>query len=103
MRKGKGEIESSSEEASPRADRLQVEPLQDLVERVTFHSNESGYTVFHFMVPGVRALVTAIGRFKEIHAGQARRPIGLWCEHPRDGRQLQCLHAQETKSATLTE
>lgn len=57
---------------------------------------------FHFTVPGVRELVTVIGRFPEIHAGQTLRLTGFWREHPKYGRQFQCLHAQETKPATLT-
>jgi exodeoxyribonuclease V alpha subunit len=102
VRKGKGEIVSSPEEDSPRADRLPVEHVQGIVERVTFHSDESGYTVLRFTVPGARELVTVIGRFPEIHAGQTLRLTGIFREHPKYGRQFQCLHAQETKLATLT-
>lgn len=100
--KGKGEIVSSPEEDSPRADRLPVEHVQGIVERVSFHSDESGYTVLRFTVPGVRELVTVIGRFPEIHAGQTLRLTGVFREHAKYGRQFHCLHAQETKPATLT-
>ncbi len=100
--KGTGDIVSSPEEAALHADRSPVEYLQGIVERVTFHSDESGYTVLRFTVPGQRDLVTVIGRFPEIHAGQTLRLTGLWREHPKYGRQFQCLHAQETKPATLT-
>ncbi len=93
---------SSPEEATTRAPHPQPEYLQGVVERVTFHSEESGYTVARFNVPGERELVTIIGRFPEIHAGQTLRLTGFWREHPKYGRQLQCLHAQETKPATLT-
>ena len=92
----------SSEEVSARSDRPPVEYLQGIVERVTFHSEESGYTVLRFTIPGERELVTAIGRFPDIHAGQTLRLTGFWREHPKYGRQFQCLHAQETKPATLT-
>ncbi len=93
---------ASREEASPRADRPDVQHIQGIVERVTFHSDESGYTVLRFTVPGERELVTVIGRFPEIHAGQTLRLTGVFREHPKYGRQFQCLHAQETKPATLT-
>jgi exodeoxyribonuclease V alpha subunit len=102
MLKGNGEIVSSPEKAFPRADRPDVEHIQGIVERVTFHSQESGYTVLRFNVPGERELVTVIGRFPEIHAGQTLHLTGFWLEHPKYGRQFQCLHAQETKPATLT-
>ncbi len=93
---------SSPEEATTRAPHPQHEHLLGVVERVTFHSEESGYTVARFNVPGERELVTIIGRFPEIHAGQTLRLTGFWREHPKYGRQFQCLHAQETKPATLT-
>ena len=102
VRKGTCDIVSSSEEASPRTDRLPVEHLQGITERVTFHSEESGYTVLRFTVPGMRELVTVIGHFPEIHAGQTLRLTGFWREHSKYGRQFQCLHAQEMKPATLT-
>ena len=100
--KGKGEIVPSSDEVSVRPDRPPAEYLQGIVERVTFHSEESGYTVLRFNMPGERELVTAIGSFPEIHAGQTLRLTGFWREHPKYGRQFQCLHAQEIKPATLT-
>lgn len=93
---------SSSEEASHHPDRLPVEYLQGIVERVTFHSEVSGYTVLRFNMPGERELVTVIGSFPEIHAGQTLCLTGYYREHPKYGRQFQCLHAQETKPATLT-
>ncbi len=81
---------------------LPDEHLQGVVERITFHSDESGYTVLRFNVPLERELVTIIGRFPEVHAGQTLRLTGFWREHPKYGRQFHCLHAQETKPATLT-
>ncbi len=100
--KEKGEIVSSPEEASTRSDRSSVDHLQGIVERVTFHNEESGYTVLRFNVPGERELVTVIGRFPEIHAGQTLLLTGFWREHPKYGHQYNCTHAQETKPATLT-
>ena len=52
---------------------LPDEHLQGVVERITFHSDESGYTVLRFNVPLERELVTIIGRFPEVHAGQTLR------------------------------
>ncbi|MBA2681518.1 MAG: ATP-dependent RecD-like DNA helicase [Ktedonobacteraceae bacterium] len=92
----------SSEEASLHTNQLPVEHLQGIVERVTFHSEESGYTVLRFTMPGEREFLTVIGSFPEIHAGQTLRLTGFWREHPKYGRQFHCLHAQEIKPATLT-
>jgi exodeoxyribonuclease V alpha subunit len=79
-----------------------LEVVQGIVERVTFHSEESGYTVARLKVVGMRDLVTIVGSFPAIHAGQTLRLKGYWREHPKYGQQLQVVHAQETKPATLT-
>jgi len=76
--------------------------LQGIVERVTYHAEDSGYTVARLKVPGERDLITIVGPFPDIHAGQTLCLTGYWREHLKYGRQFQCLHAQETKPATLT-
>jgi exodeoxyribonuclease V alpha subunit len=79
-----------------------TENLQGIVERVTFHAEDSGYTVARLRAPSVHDLVTIVGRFPDIHAGQSLRLAGYWREHPKFGQQFQVMHAQETKPATLT-
>lgn len=93
---------SSPETEKTLADRPPTEPLQGIVERVTFHSEESGYTVARLKAPGERDLITIIGRFPEIHAGQTLRLLGFWRDHPKYGQQFSVVSAQETKPATLT-
>ena len=93
---------SSSDTEKTHVARPQTEHLQGIIERVTFHSEESGYTIARLKVPGARDLVTIVGRFPEIHAGQTLRLTGYYREHPKYGQQFQTLHAQETKPATLT-
>ncbi len=79
-----------------------TEHLQGIVERVTFHSDESGYTVARLKVPSVHDLITIVGSFPDIHAGQTLRLGGYYREHPKYGQQFQVVWAQETKPATLT-
>ncbi len=79
-----------------------AEHLQGIVERVTYHAEDSGYTVARLKAPGERDLITIVGRFPDIHAGQSLRLTGFWREHLKYGRQFQVVHAQETKPATLT-
>jgi len=76
--------------------------LQGIVERVTYHAEDSGYTVARLKVPSNSELVTIVGRFPSISAGQTLHVTGFWREHPKFGQQFQVLHAQETKPATLT-
>ncbi len=79
-----------------------AEHLQGIVERVTYHAEDSGYTVARLNVPGIRELITILGRFPDIHAGQTLRLTGFWREHPKYGQQFQVISAQEMKPATLT-
>src|SRR2546425_8641395 len=76
---------------------MPTEHLQGIVERVTYHAEDSGYTVARLKAPGVRDLVTIVGRFPDIHAGQSVRLTGYWREHVKYGQQYQVIHAQETK------
>lgn len=38
-----------------------LEEMQGVVERLTYHSSESGYSVARFKVPGNQDLVTIVG------------------------------------------
>jgi exodeoxyribonuclease V alpha subunit len=80
----------------------QLESLEGIVERITFHSDESGYTVARFKVPRTPDLVTIIGNFAQIEAGQTLKLTGLWRDHPKFGQQFQVTQYRETKPATLT-
>ncbi len=79
-----------------------TEHVQGIVERVTYHAEDSGYTVARLKAPGARDLVTIVGRFPDIHAGQSLRLTGYWRDHATYGQQFQVVFAQETKPATLT-
>jgi exodeoxyribonuclease V alpha subunit len=79
-----------------------IEPLQGVVERITYHSEESGYTVARLKAPRVSELVTIVGNFATIQAGQTLQMEGTWREHPKYGAQYQVVQYRETKPATLT-
>ncbi len=80
----------------------QLESLEGIVERITFHSAESGYTVARLKVPRTPDLVTIIGNFAQIEAGQTLKLSGIWRDHPKFGQQFQVYQYRETKPATLT-
>jgi exodeoxyribonuclease V alpha subunit len=79
-----------------------LEELQGVVERLTFHSEESGYTIARLKAPRERDLITIVGNFANIQAGQTLLMSGFWREHPKFGRQFQVKTYRETKPATLT-
>lgn len=89
-------------ESTSRPNQPPVEPLQGVVERITYHSEESGYTVARFKAPRTSELVTIVGNFANIQAGQTLQLQGIWREHPKYGSQFQVMQYQETKPATIT-
>ncbi len=95
-------VSTAPDEPTNRAPQPPTEHLQGIVERVTYHAEDSGYTVARLKAPGERDLLTVVGRFPAIHAGQTLRLTGYWREHLKYGRQFQVTHAQETKPATVT-
>jgi len=78
------------------------EYLTGVIERITFHAEETGYTVARLQLPKVKELTTVVGNFANIQAGQTLKLQGVWREHPKYGPQFQVSHYQETKPATLT-
>ncbi len=79
-----------------------TEPLQGVVERITHHSEESGYTIARLKAPRVSELVMIVGNFANIQAGQTLQMQGSWKEHPKYGSQFQVNQYRETKPATIT-
>lgn len=78
------------------------EQLKGIVERVTYHAAESGYSIARFKVPGERDLVTIVGSFANLQAGQTMEVAGSWHDHPKYGTQFQVAQYKQTKPATLT-
>nr|MDJ0572007.1 ATP-dependent RecD-like DNA helicase [Pleurocapsa sp. MO_192.B19] len=76
--------------------------LTGVIERITFHSEESGYTVARLNTGNVKQLTTIVGSFANIQAGQTLQLQGVWGEHPQYGSQFQVVQYHETKPATLT-
>lgn len=79
-----------------------AEYLQGVVERLTFHAAESGYTIARFKVPRTSEPVTVTGSFANIQPGQTLHLTGQWRNHPKYGEQFQVFKYRETKPATLT-
>jgi len=78
-----------------------VERLAGVVERVTFHSPESGWSVLQvspFGAPHTR--VTVVVHQARVFAGASMEFRGSWQQHPRYGEQFQCTRAIERKPAS---
>ncbi len=64
------------------------EPLSGLVERVTFHSPETGFCVLRVKVRGHRELVTVLGSAASIQPGEFVQASGRWDNHREHGIQF---------------
>jgi exodeoxyribonuclease V alpha subunit len=78
------------------------ESITGVVERLTYYSQESGYTIARLQRPGAKELTTITGSFANIQAGQTLQLTGFWREHPQYGPQFQVISYKETKPATIT-
>ena len=79
-----------------------LESITGIVERITYYSKESGYTVAKMQVSRMRELVTVVGSFANLQAGQTLKVEGEWRNHREHGQQFQMTQYSETKPATLT-
>ncbi len=63
-----------------------MDTLTGVIERLTFHNPENGYTVAKVATP--RGLITAVGNMAGIHVGASVEMRGEWAHHPKFGRQF---------------
>jgi len=75
--------------------------LQGLVERITFTSEENGYSVIKIRSPGYRDLVTAVGNFISLCPGETLLMEGTWCTHARFGKQFRVDRYETTAPSTV--
>lgn len=62
--------------------------LEGSLERITFRSDETGYTVARLQPAGKRHLVTVVGKLLDVQPGEALRIEGEWITHATHGRQF---------------
>ncbi len=67
----------------------QPEQIAGLVERVTFHNDETGFCVLRLKARGHRELVTVVGTLPEVRAGEWLEAQGRWIVNKEYGQQFQ--------------
>ncbi|MHC1729689.1 MAG: ATP-dependent RecD-like DNA helicase [Syntrophobacteraceae bacterium] len=75
--------------------------LKGLVERITFTSEEDGYSVIKVRAPGRRDLVTAVGNFLSLSPGEMLLMEGTWSNHARFGQQFRVERYESTAPSTV--
>ncbi len=79
----------------------QLVDLQGIIERITFTSEETGYTVAQVKVYGRRDLVTVTGSMVNPLPGEVIKMKGEWNNHPKYGQQFKVVFCQTTTPATV--
>ena len=75
--------------------------LDGQIVRVTYTSEETGYTVAQVRVEGHRQPVTVVGNLLAPTSGEMLHMEGQWTNHPRFGRQFKVLRHETRVPATV--
>ncbi len=80
--------------------KIVLERVGGLIERVTFHSEDSGFCVLKVKVRGERELVTVVGTLPRVTAGEWIEARGSWVIDSKFGRQLKAKFLNTTRPDT---
>ena len=78
-----------------------IEYLQGNVERITYHSEESGFYVLRVKCKGIRDLVTITGICAVINVGEFIESQGNWINDKKHGRQFKAFQIKVIPPTTL--
>ena len=77
------------------------EKLSGAIERLTFHSQESGFCVIRVRVKGKRDLVTVVGSAPSISPGEFVECVGFWINDRQHGLQFKAVTLNVVPPSTL--
>lgn len=75
--------------------------LRCLVERITYRSEQSGYSIIKTRVKGFSDLVPVVGNLMDVNVGSVLLVTGDWKIDPKYGRQFVAASWEETLPATV--
>jgi exodeoxyribonuclease V alpha subunit len=75
--------------------------LTGQLERITYHSDETGFTIARLKVPGRRELVPAVGPIANPAPGELLAMQGQWVRHPKYGEQFKIASCESVVPATV--
>jgi exodeoxyribonuclease V alpha subunit len=78
-----------------------VTSLEGVLERITYVSEESGWSVVRLQVPGKQDLVTAVGNLLGVQPGESLRLTGRWAHDRKYGEQFRVESYLTVQPATL--
>ena len=78
-----------------------MERLRGVVERITYASEEKGYSVIKIAVKNYGDLVTVVGNMASVSVGTVVTVSGEWTHNPKYGRQFNAESWEESVPATV--
>jgi hypothetical protein len=90
----------SDQAGGPSPEIQPTEVLAGSIERVTFHSAESGFCVLRIKARGHRELVTVVGHAAEISAGEWVTVSGQWVNSREHGQQFKASFLRASAPTT---
>ncbi len=90
----------SNEQESDLPKVIHPDSITGILERVTFHNEDNGYTVARLAVEGARDLVTIIGTFSNPVVGECLFCQGEWAAHKQFGKQFVVSEYSTARPAT---
>lgn len=75
--------------------------LEGILERITFHSDQDGYTIARLQPRDKPYLVTIVGKLLGAQVGESLELEGRWVDHPTHGRQFDVQRYRTLLPATV--
>jgi exodeoxyribonuclease V alpha subunit len=85
----------------PQPERSTWEVLAGLVERVTYHNEENGFSVLRIKAQGHRDLVTVVGHSAAVSAGEWVTASGEWINDRTHGQQFRAKFLKTSAPTSL--
>ena len=77
-----------------------LDSLEGVIERITFHNEDNGYTVARLLPPNARDVITILGNFSNPVVGESLLCYGVWTNHAQWGRQMTVSRYEVVRPAT---
>jgi len=77
-----------------------IEKINGLIERVTFHSAETGFAVLRVKISGCRELITVVGTLASVTPGEWLEAEGRWAVDSQHGQQFKSESIKTTHPNT---
>jgi exodeoxyribonuclease V alpha subunit len=87
--------------APGRSNPLAPDTLRGIIERITYHNEENGYTVAQLTPDGAGYTVPVVGNMLGLNVGESVLLTGAWAAHAQYGRQFKVEQVRTVLPATV--